>query len=91
MNADEWVEVAVLQSTKEEADTRFLLRALHAARTVSNAVIVTAEDTDGMLLCLAFQEDIHCTIIRSLGPRTAHDSSTSANRPGHWQTASVTS
>ena len=62
MTADEWVEVAELQSTKEEADTRLLLHALHAARTGSNAVIVTAEDTDVMLLCLAFQRDIPCPI-----------------------------
>ena len=27
MTADEWVEVAELQSTQEEADTRFLLHA----------------------------------------------------------------
>ena len=57
--------MAELQSTQEEADTRFLLRALHAARTGSNAV--TAEDTDGMLLCLAFQKDIHCPIYQKCG------------------------
>ena len=67
MNADEWVEVAELQSTQEEADTRFLLQALHAARTGSKTVIITTEDTDGMLLCLAFQEDIHCTIYQKSG------------------------
>ena len=58
MTADEWVELAELQSTQEEADTRLLLHALHAARTGSNAVIVTAEDNDVILLCLAFQKDI---------------------------------
>ena len=47
-----------LQSTQEEADTRLLLHALHAARTGSKAVIVTSEDTDVMLLCIAFQKDI---------------------------------
>ena len=31
--ADEWVEVAELQSTQEEADTRLLLYALHATVT----------------------------------------------------------
>ena len=59
--------MAELQSTQEETDTRFLLQALHAARTGSKAVIVTAEDTDGMLLCLAFQEDIHCPIYQKCG------------------------
>ena len=67
MKADEWVEVAELQSTQEEADTRFVFQALHAARTGLNAVIVTAEDADGMLLCVAFQEDIHCPIYQKCG------------------------
>ena len=67
MTADEWVEVAELQSTQEEADTRLLLHALHAARTGSKAVIVTAEDTDVMLLCLAFQKDIPCPIYQKCG------------------------
>ena len=67
MTADEWVEVAELQSTQEEADTRLLLHALHAARTGSKAVIVTAEYTDVMLLCLAFQKDIPCPIYQKCG------------------------
>ena len=54
MTTDEWVEVAELQSTQEEADTSLLLYALHATKTGSKAVIVTAEDTDVMMLCLAF-------------------------------------
>ena len=67
MTADEWVEVAVLQSTQEEADTRLFLHALHAAITGSKAVIVTSEDTDVMLLCLAFQKDIPCHIYQKCG------------------------
>ena len=62
MTADEWVDVTELQSTQEEADTCLLLHALHAARTGSKAVIVTSEDTNVMLLCLAFQNDISCPI-----------------------------
>ena len=54
MTKYEWMEVAELQSTQEEEDTRLLLHALHAARTGSKAVIVTAEDTDVMLLCFCF-------------------------------------
>ena len=61
------MEVAELQSTQEEADTRLLLHALHAARTGSKAVIVTAEDTNVMLLCLAFQKDIPCPIYQKCG------------------------
>ena len=56
MTADEWVEVTELQSTQEEADTSLLLHALHAARTGSKAVIVTADDTDVMVLCLAIHK-----------------------------------
>ena len=62
MTIYEWVEVAELQSTQEEADTRLLLHALHAASTGSKAVIVTAEDTDVMLLCFAFRKVIPCPI-----------------------------
>ena len=81
---------AELQSTQEEADTRLPLHARHAARTGSKAVIVTSEDTDVMLLCLAFQKDVPS--IRSVGHRSAHDWSISANWPGHWhcEKASVT-
>ena len=43
MTADEWVEVAELQSTQEEADTRFLLHALYVARTGSKTIIVNRE------------------------------------------------
>ena len=50
MTANEWVEVAVLQTTQEEAYTRLLLHALHAARSGSKAVIVTADDTDVMMI-----------------------------------------
>ncbi len=71
MNADEWVEVAGLQSTQEEADTRLRLNERHAARTGSKAVIVTSEDTDVMLLCLALQKDVPS--IRSVRHRKAHD------------------
>ena len=83
ITADEWVEVADLQSTQEEADTRLLLQALHAAITGSKAVIVTAEDTYVLLFCLAFQIISPVASIRSVGDRTAHDLSTSASWPCH--------
>ena len=60
MTADEWVEEVELQYTQEESRHPFVLHALHAARTGSKAV--TAENTDVMLLCLAFQKDIPCPI-----------------------------
>ena len=64
---DEWVEVAELQSTQEEADTRLLSHALHAARTGSKVVIVSSEDTNVRLVCLAFQKDITCSIYQKCG------------------------
>ena len=54
MTADAWVEVAELQPTQEEAYTCLFLYALHATKTGSKAVIFTSEDTDVMLICLAF-------------------------------------
>ena len=67
MTTDESVEVAELQSTQEEAYTRLLLHALHPARTGSNAFIVSAEETDVMLLCFAFQKDNPCPIYHKCG------------------------
>ena len=67
MKAYEWVEVAELQSTQEEAVTRFLLHVLHAAKTDSKAVTFTSEDTDVMLICFAIQKDIHCPIYQKCG------------------------
>ena len=82
--------MAELQSTQEEADTRFLLHALHAARTGSKAVILLAEDTDGMLLYLAFQKDTHCPIYQKCGTQNRTRFVDISKRPGHWETASVT-
>ena len=45
-----------LNSTQEEADTRLILPAAHAARSGYKAVVVASEDTDVFLLCLAFVE-----------------------------------
>ena len=61
----------MLQSTQEEPDTRLLLHALHGARTGSKAVVVTSEDPDDMLLCLAFQNDIPCPIYQKCGTQNS--------------------
>ena len=60
-------EVEELHSTHEEADTRLLLHASDAATSGSKAVIITAEDTDVMVLCLAFQKNITCPIYMKCG------------------------
>ena len=44
-----------LNSTQEEADTRLILHAAHAARSGYKAVVVASEDTDIFLLCLGFK------------------------------------
>ena len=74
-------EVADLKSTHEEADTRLLLHASHGANMGSKAVIITAEDTDVMVLCLAFQKNITCPIYMKCGTQ---------NRQAQLETASVT-
>ncbi len=77
MTAENWFEVEELRSNQEEADTRLILHALHASKTGSQAVIVTAEDTDVMIICLAFSRNIQC--IRNVEPRIEQDSLTSPN------------
>ena len=47
-----------LNSSQEEADTRSLLHAAHAARSKFVAIIIVSEDTDVLVLCLAFKSFI---------------------------------
>ncbi|KAJ8389319.1 hypothetical protein AAFF_G00121840 [Aldrovandia affinis] len=66
---DQWAEVASLQSNQEEADTRMILNAAHAAEEGYSAVVVTADDTDVLLLCLAFSADISCPLFQNCGTK----------------------
>ncbi|KAJ8389301.1 hypothetical protein AAFF_G00121660 [Aldrovandia affinis] len=66
---DQWAEVASLQSNQEEADTRMILNAAHAAEEGYSAVVVTADDTDVLLLCLAFYADISCPLFQNCGTK----------------------
>ncbi|KAJ8387962.1 hypothetical protein AAFF_G00147530 [Aldrovandia affinis] len=66
---DQWAEVASLQSNQEEADTRIILNAAHAAEEGYSAVVVTADDTDVLLLCLAFSADISCPLFQNCGTK----------------------
>ena len=61
--------VGELQSTHEEADTRMLLHALHAAHAGYKAAVITAEDIDVLVLCLAFNNDIPCSLYQKCGTR----------------------
>ena len=47
-----------LDSSQEEADTRLLLHAAHVARSQFVTVIIVSEDTDVLVLCLAFKSFI---------------------------------
>ncbi|KAJ8384450.1 hypothetical protein AAFF_G00204710 [Aldrovandia affinis] len=66
---DQWAEVASLQSNQEEADTRMILNAAHAAEEGYSAVVVTADDTDVLLLCLAFYANISCPLFQNCGTK----------------------
>ena len=62
-------EVQELTSSQEEADTRLLLHAKHAAESGMEAVVVTAEDTDVMVICLGFSSKIACPIFQKCGTK----------------------
>ena len=49
-----------LMSTQEEADTRVLLQAAHAAASSYKAVVVASEDIDVFVLSLAFENLLPC-------------------------------
>lgn len=57
------VEVEELESSQEEADTRILLHAHHAAHHGSKTVVICAEDSDIFYLCLYFNLRIPAKII----------------------------
>ena len=59
-----------LTSTQEEADTRLLLHAFHAARNGSKAVVISSEDTDVFVLCLAFKDFVPATMYLKCGSQT---------------------
>ena len=58
-----------LDSSQEEADTRLLLHAAHAARS-KFAVIIVSEDTDVLVLCLAFKSFIPSSMFIKFSSQT---------------------
>ena len=62
--------VEELNSTHEEADTRLILHAAHAARSGYKTVVVASEDTDVFLLCLAFKCFIPASMYVKCGTQT---------------------
>ena len=63
-------EVPELASSQEEADTRLLLHASHAAQEGHRAVIVLTEDTDVFVLLLSFCRAMNTTILQKCGSST---------------------
>ena len=62
--------ISELESTQEEADTRVLLHALHAARSRFASVVIVSEDTDVLVLLLAFRSFIPSSIFIKCGSHT---------------------
>lgn len=69
ISSDAIEEVQSLETMQEEADTRLLLHIQHAASSGSKSVIVIAEDTDVMILCLAFVDRISCEVFMRSGTK----------------------
>lgn len=68
ITSDEAVEINELKTSQEEADTRILLHANHALSDVYSIVII-AEDTDILVLSLAFHETISCNMFIKCGTK----------------------
>ena len=59
---EHWDIIQALTTNQEEADTRMLLHAAHAADEGYRSVIITAEDTDVLILCICFSKKLGCEI-----------------------------
>ncbi|KAG0727608.1 hypothetical protein GWK47_034280 [Chionoecetes opilio] len=69
LTRDNVIEEDELKTSQEEADTRVIFHAKHAAPLVSS-IIMVAEDTDILLLCLAFHKEINCSVYVKCGTAT---------------------
>ena len=84
---DQWAEVAGLRSNQQEADTRIMLHADLAAEEGHRAVVVTADYTDVMVLCLVFSPDISCPLFQKCGTKNRVrniDINKLCTRPERW-------
>ena len=61
-------DTEALKTTQEEADTRLLLHAQHASEADYRAIglVITAEDTDVMVLCMSFRK-MSCSLYQMCG------------------------
>jgi hypothetical protein len=60
-------KVQELCSNHEEADTKLLLHAKHAADTGSRTVVIKSNDTDVMVICIASSSKLSCRLLLSTG------------------------
>ena len=57
-----------LNTFQEEADTRVIMHAFHAARSGYNTVVIVSEDTDVFVLLLAFKQHLMpCSVLIKTG------------------------
>ena len=59
-----------MKSTQEEADTRVLLHAGRAAGNRCKAIVITAENTDILVLCIGFSNIISSLVYQKVGTKT---------------------
>jgi len=70
ITSDDSSEIVELESSHEEADTRLLLHAKHAADSGYRNIIVVSEDTDVFVLLLSFAKDISAALYQKRGTKT---------------------
>ena len=63
------VEIEALQSTHEEADVQLLLHAAHAATQGYQSIVINTDDTDVLVMCLAFHAEIQANLFLKCGTR----------------------
>ena len=65
-------EIDSLFTTQEEADTRMLLHAKHAADK-SSSTIIASEDTDMFIICLSLVQTFACQMYNKCAPKNRED------------------
>jgi hypothetical protein len=65
----ETAEMENLQCNHEEADTRVFLHAQHAANNGYASVIITAQDTDILVMAVALESSIYANLYQKMGTK----------------------
>jgi hypothetical protein len=66
---DHCAEIQTLKTTQEEADTRMLLHAWHAAEEGYRAIVITADDTDVLILSISLSKKLACPLYQKSGTK----------------------